>query len=502
MNTFIKTTISAIMFTMAVAVVGTSCKKKFDAPPAEEPPTNMTANTTIAQLKARHTVPGAIDKIDSGSEIIIRGIVIGDDRSGNLYKTIVIQDSTGGIALNINGTNLYTSYPIGREIFVKCNNLYLSDYNKQIQLGGGIQTGTTPALADIPTTTINNVIFKGSVNNVVTPKDVTPAQLGTNMDDPYQNTLIRLTGVEFSSTDTAKTFASPGVASPSAASFRLYSCNSTPPFYNSSINTELRTSNYSNFAGVALPNGNGTITAIYTIFGNSKQLTIRDVNDVKFDGARCGPGTGPGPGGPVTLANISTIRALHTGTTTSAPASTKITGIVISDRAALNTQAQNLVIQQGTGLSGIVVRFTATHNFDLGDSIDITVSSAEISLFSGLLQLNNVPLANATRVSTGKVITPRVATAAQVTANVAQWESTLVKLENVTISKTSGTNWSGTTKFTDASGSVDHFTRTGTTGATFGNANFPTGVRPSVTAIVSKFNTTVQVGIRNPADVQ
>jgi ribosomal protein L31 len=106
-------------------------------------------------------------------------------------------------------------------------------------------------------------------------------------------------------------------------------------------------------------------------------------------------------------------------------------------------------------------------------------------------------------VSTGKVITPRTATAAQVTTNQAAWESTLVRMQNVTISSTAGANWGGTVRFTDASGTIDHFTRTGATGATFANSPFPTGSRPSVTAIVSRFNTTSQVNIRNPlTDVQ
>lgn len=311
MNKFIKTSLSAIMFTVAVAAVGTSCKKTFDAPPADAPATSITANTTIADLKARHTVAGAIDKIDSGSDIIIRGIVIGDDRSGNLYKTLVIQDSTGGLALNINGTNLYTSYPVGREVFIKCNNLYLSDYNKQIQLGGGIQAGSTPALADISTSTINNIIFKGSMNNVVTPKDVTPSQLGTTMQDRYQNTLIRLTNIEFAPGDTSKTFASAGVTSPSAASYNLnYCANISSNASGASI--ELRTSNYCNFAAQPLPNGNGTITAIYTIYGTFKQLTIRDANDLNFAGPRCG--FAPPPTGTILL-NENFESVITTGTT-------------------------------------------------------------------------------------------------------------------------------------------------------------------------------------------
>ena len=37
---------------------------------------------------------------------------------------------------------------------------------------------------------------------------------------------------------------------------------------------------------------------------------------------------------------------------------------MISDRIGLNGQAQNLALQQGNGLPGIIVRFDATHNFN------------------------------------------------------------------------------------------------------------------------------------------
>ncbi len=507
MNKFFSNLLTATALSFAFAAVLTSCKKKFDEPPVEAPVTTIKANTTIAQLKARHTVSGAFDPINDAGDIIIRGIVIGDDRSGNLYKTMVIQDSTGGIAVLVDLNNFYNVYPIGREVFIKCNGLVLSDYANQIQLGGGIVTGTAPALADIPAARINNYIFKGTLGNTVNPAVVTASQLGTTMQDKYINTLVRLNNYEFGTADTSKTYASAGVASPSAVSYDLFTCASLNlPSSNSNI--ELRTSNYCNFAASPLPNGNGSITAIYTIFRTFKQLTIRDTTDVKCWGPRCGTSTGGGGGGggTGTLSDISAIRALFAGGTTTVPSNTKITGIVISDRPNGNTQSQNIIIQQGNNLSGIVVRWasaTPAHNFNVGDSIDINVSGGTLSLFSGVLQIGAVPLANATLISTGKVITPRTATIAQVNSNVSAWESTLVRMQNVTISSTAGANWGGTVKFTDASGSIDHFTRTGTTGATFANTAFPTGSRPSITAIVSKFNTTNQVNIRNPAlDVQ
>jgi hypothetical protein len=489
--------LNPLLLCCILAVTAISCKKTFDQPPVYVPP-SITANTTIRQLKALLTASGNLQQIND--DLVIRGLITGDDKSGNLYKNIVIQDATGGLSVLMEGTNLFTSYPIGREIFIKCKGLYLGDYNRLIQLGGGIDgTGTTPSLLGIAPSLFNTYIVKGSYNNAVTPRVVNVSDLTTNLQDTLQNTLIQLNGFEFAAADTAKTYALPNQNPPGTVNFTIKNC--------SGASIVLRNSGYSNFAGFGVPNGNGNIVALYTVFGNTKQLTIRDTADLKLWGARCGSGGGGGGGGggTGTLTDISAIRALLTGTTATIPANTKITGIVISDRVANNTQSQNIVVQQGDGLSGIVVRFasaTPAHTFNMGDSIDVVISGATLGRFSGVMQVSNVPLASATLVAAGKVITPRVATVAQVSANQPGWESTLVKILNVTISGGTGGNWSGTTRFGDGSGTIDHFTRTGATGATFANSPYPTGVRASATAIVSKFNTTNQINIRNTADVQ
>ena len=289
MINFFKTSLTAILLTIAVITVSSSCKKSFDAPPGEAAPVNLTANYTIAQLKARHTVSGSIDLISNATDLLIRGIVIADDKSGNFYKTIVIQDATGGISVSIDGTNLYNSFPIGREVFIKLNGLYISDYNSMPQLGAGIQTGSALTLTDISSANLSKYVTKGTLNNVVVPADVTAAALTTSMQDRYQNTLIRLSNMEFASVDTSKTYASAGVSSPSAASFKLYSCASTT----SSI--ELRTSNYANFAAMPLGKRNGTITGIFSLYRTTKQFAIRDTTDVKFYDPRCGSVLPPPP---------------------------------------------------------------------------------------------------------------------------------------------------------------------------------------------------------------
>src|SRR4051812_36400252 len=102
-----------------------SCMKKdYDRPPDTSGYDPMLKVThTIAQLKAFNPPPGGAVKIDS--DIVVYGIVAADDRSGNFYKQIVVQDSTGGMTVLIDGKNLYNEFPIGRKVYIKCKGLIL-----------------------------------------------------------------------------------------------------------------------------------------------------------------------------------------------------------------------------------------------------------------------------------------------------------------------------------------------------------------------------------------
>ncbi len=71
-------------------------------------------------------------------EINIRGSVTAGDLYGEFYKTLVIEDPSGGIVLAADHTALADDYPVGCEVLIHCNGLTLCDY------GGKIVLGTTP----------------------------------------------------------------------------------------------------------------------------------------------------------------------------------------------------------------------------------------------------------------------------------------------------------------------------------------------------------------------
>jgi hypothetical protein len=284
MNNFLKASVAAIMIMISVVTI-TSCNKDFDNPPMYEEP-NIVPNTTIAALKLLH-VSGHVEPLTT--DMIIAGVVNADDKSGNYYKQISIQDSTGGITIRLDGNGLYTSYPVGRKVYIKLKGLYLGDYNSLIQIGGSIDnTGQFLNVFPIPSAMFDQYIIKGSLGYVVTPKIVTVDAV----TDAYQSMLVQINNAEFKAADTAKTYAD--AAAQATVNLDVIPCGSTDKI-------TVRTSGFANFAGVGVPNGNGPLIGIYSVFGSAKQMTLRDTSDIHLDGARCtGGGTTP-PVGTVLL---------------------------------------------------------------------------------------------------------------------------------------------------------------------------------------------------------
>ncbi len=445
-----------------------------DEPPVKSYDIGFAANSSISVLKSKYVTGKFVDITD---DFLIHATIVADDRSGNFYKTIVIQDSTGGIELKLNNTGLYNNYPIGMKIGLKCKGLTIGDYNGLIQLGQGTYLdGSFTNLSGIESALIPDYVFKGPRNQTITPRKKTILTL-TSQD---LSTLIELDGMEFVNTDTAKTYAD--AIGKASVNLNLMDCNKNKIL--------LRSSGYANFASLRIPSGNGRIVAILSKFRTDVQLYIRDQTDIDFANVRCDQGTSSG------LISLKEVRALYTGVTRSMPSDKKIIVSVISDRVNSNTTTKNIHVQDATG--GVVVRFTADHSFSLGDELEINVSGQELSEFSGLLQINNVPLANAVKVGT-KFIAPVKKTISEILADFENLESTLVLVEDILISKSGDNTFSGTCTLTDPTGSMDMFTRSQ---ASFASSMFQTS-KVKVTAIVNQGGASMakQLSIRYLSDI-
>lgn len=269
-----------IMFLLTCTLGFNACvDREFDSPPVFEEDTDLVGNFTIAELKALHTT-GKLEPITGDK--VLEVYVSADDRSGNYFKTLVVQDATGGIDLKLNGVELFNDYPVGKKLIIKLDGLYLGDYNKLIQLGGsiGVDGSGKPRLNGIEDILVKTYILKKKGSVLVSPAIKTIGTLGV----ADQSTLIQLDNVEFDASELGQTFAD--AVGKVSVNRTLRDCSG-----NSIL---VRTSGYANFAGQKLPEGKGTLIAIYSVFGTDKQLILRDPSDLIMTGTRCNGGGGSG----------------------------------------------------------------------------------------------------------------------------------------------------------------------------------------------------------------
>lgn len=249
-----------------------SCKKDYEAPPdmsGYDPKIPVTH--TIAQLQAMPL--GVV--IDS--DVVVSGIVVMDDRSGNYYKKMVIQDETGGIEVLVDQNNLYNDYPVGRKVYIKCRGLFVGAYGQNLQLGYTPDAGGS--LSNIPAVMVGDFIVKANYPNPIVPDTVTLADLASpNGAKERLNTLVAIRNAEFAPAFVGVPYAQLASLA-SATNLTVNDCGGG--------SITLRNSGYAKFQPLTTPGGNGILVGIYTRYNNTPQLYIRDTADVKFYGPRC-----------------------------------------------------------------------------------------------------------------------------------------------------------------------------------------------------------------------
>lgn len=125
---------------LAALMAPTACQDDVDSPAFTEPEAGLTPNTTIAQLKEAYWNDAAnyIDTVrlnGAGERVVVSGRVVSSDEAGNIYKSLVIQDATGALAMSINANSLCNRYRIGQEVVVDVTDMYIGKYSSLQQLG-------------------------------------------------------------------------------------------------------------------------------------------------------------------------------------------------------------------------------------------------------------------------------------------------------------------------------------------------------------------------------
>ncbi|NSW44695.1 MAG: DUF5017 domain-containing protein [Bacteroidales bacterium] len=246
-----------VLLVILSLITFTSCiKDKYDAIPQNIPHANLTANKTIAELKALYA--GTLDSIED--DIIIKGIVISSDQAGNIYKSLYIQDSTAGIIISLDKTNLYTTLKPGQLVYVKCKGLYLGAYGGVVQLGFNY----AGSIGRIPYAMIDSHIFPdGLPGSGIAPAIKTiPGLTGNDVCTKIQidNVHFEKVGTEFAS--------------------QLFSNTSLNLVDDNGNTIVLYNSKYADFASKLTPKGKGSIIAILSSYNSTYQLILNSYDDL------------------------------------------------------------------------------------------------------------------------------------------------------------------------------------------------------------------------------
>lgn len=442
---------------------------------------------SIADVLALMPSSGALqltDDLVGGNPKYMAAVVTADDASGNFFKNIVFQDQTGALSIIPDQNELNAQYTEGKNIYIKLNGLYLTLDAGTPRLGFAFVDNR---LQRIPEAFVSEFMLPGKVSETpIVPEQI---ELGDFLNDPtqYFNRLVVISNVEFAEDFLGGTYAIPGMGTtlPQTVNTIVQDCNGREVI--------LRNSGFAEFVNELLPGGNGSLTAIASVFNNDLQLFIRDTDDVDFTGTRCDGTTGGGQTSDVRVSIKEVQDAFYVDNTDQAPEG-YIEGIVISDRNSGAVNSRNVFIQDGE--SGILVRFSAAHSFNLGDQVRVVVTGRELSEFNGLLQVNNVPLLNAEVRNTGVALpTPKTLTVSEILADNNRYESTRVLVQGASLS--GGSTFAGNVNVNDGTGTISIFT--------FDNVSFANDPLPSgtvdVVAIVTQFNDNAQLTLNASSDV-
>lgn len=280
MNTISKLTVAGVL--SLGLFIAQSCVQDDDySTPPLDCPQKPTANITIKDLVAQ-TEARTLKLDDKGlvaEDLIVEGVVITSDESGNMSNTISFQDkaeeATAGIQIELAERPVYGLYPIGSTVQVKLKGLKVAYDRGTIRIGTKLATSTFDL--DRMPKELRTKVFIKYCDPIQTIKPKVVNNLAEALRPENLNTLVTIKNVQFKSPEANETYYPAGSTS-TADNVRLMD--------QSGDETDLRTSTYANFKGTKLPTGSGEITVLVSRYLTTYQVFIRDTKDVKFDQSR------------------------------------------------------------------------------------------------------------------------------------------------------------------------------------------------------------------------
>lgn len=390
----------------------------------------ITVTNSIQQVKEMYYFGGATEIEE---DVVIEGYVVSNDEAGNIYKTISIQDKpenpTSAIKLAIDQSDLYTTYNVGRKIYVKLKGLAVGYSYGSFQIG----KANGKELDRIPSTEVKKYILRSCEVAEIVPKSVQISDLNEDLLEM----LIKIENVQFSNNEIGNSYAN--LDDSSTIDRELESFNSNCSLLGSVI---VRNSGYSDFKNELLPEGKGSITAILSNYYDDFQLYVRNTEDLDFLEARCDYSNALTP-----TSTIKEVRELYEGSLFEFGVSIPyiIEGYVVSSDEQGNFEnkivIQDAVENPSAGIQLLVDKELIFEDYNIGDKVFVKLNSLYMNKNEGILSVgfpkkDEIVEINADAVGTyiynsgeNFKITPKELSISQVVND--EYESTLVKVINV-----------------------------------------------------------------------
>jgi hypothetical protein len=342
---------------------------------------------------------------DESDDLYMVGYVSSTDETGNIYKTIYIQDAlqnpTHGFTISVDAVSTYTRYPQGSKIYVKLNGLAVGAYGNLVQLG--MKTGaetSAGAVSRIPEKQVAKFIFRScTTRGNIVPKVMTMSDMVAS-NDQYFGCLIQLNDVEFDGRALCTTYAPNGVTVDKTIGEGWTVTGGVGKYTKTAI---VRNSGFASFANQLLPSGKGKFVGIYSKFQSTPTSTVTyqlyvnkptDLDMNKFprlDGLTSSPcDFNPST---LTAKTVAELKQMSTGTSW-----TQITGdFYVKAQVVANDETGNLYkyvyIEDATG--GIRVNINKLNlyldnRFRLGKDVNIKLKNLYVRNVSGEIQLGNL----------------------------------------------------------------------------------------------------------------
>jgi len=336
----------------------------------------MIATNTIQQVKDMYTFGGAtLIKTD----VIIEGYVVSSDKTGNIYKTLSIQDKpenpTSAIKISIDETNMYTKYDVGRKIYVKLKGLAVGYSFGSIQIGQAVGG----KLARISAFEVKNHLFRSCEVAEMIPKKVVISELNESMLEM----LIEIENVQFKTNDLGLSYAN--VEDTETVNRVLENFNSNCNLVDEVI---IRNSGFSKFKNELVPAGKGSVVAVFGNFYDDFQLYLRGTDDVKFADERCDYSNALTPS-----ITISEVKNLYQGTMVEFGVSNNyiVEGYVVSSDEDGNFK-EKLVIQDAienptSGIQILIESDAIFEDYKVGDKVFVKLDKLYMTKNDGVLTI-------------------------------------------------------------------------------------------------------------------